>query len=113
MRWTRGRGTSAASFSSSSNGESVMPVVPSDHGLVNVKSGPPVDASRSPPPAPPPRAVRGDKAPSLPPPMGGDLRVGVERKPVDAGTAGARESGRSPFITNPRPNTPYLLTGPL
>jgi hypothetical protein len=33
-RWTRGSSTSADSFSSSSNGESVMPVVPSDHGFV-------------------------------------------------------------------------------
>jgi hypothetical protein len=35
-RWTRGSGTSAASFSNSSRGESVIPVVPSDQGLVNV-----------------------------------------------------------------------------
>jgi hypothetical protein len=33
-RWTHGSGTSAASFSNSSRGESVMPVVPSDHGRV-------------------------------------------------------------------------------
>jgi hypothetical protein len=31
-----GRGTRAASFSRSSSGESRMPMVPSDHGWVNV-----------------------------------------------------------------------------
>src|SRR5262249_42288709 len=35
-RWTRGRGTRAASFSRSATGESRMPMVPSDHGWVKV-----------------------------------------------------------------------------
>jgi hypothetical protein len=35
-RRTRGRGTNAASFSKSSDDESRMPVVPSDHGWVKV-----------------------------------------------------------------------------
>jgi hypothetical protein len=35
-RWTRGKGTSAASFSKRSNGDSLMPVVPSDHGREKV-----------------------------------------------------------------------------
>ena len=33
---TRGGGTHAANFSNSSNGDSLMPVVPSDQGWVNV-----------------------------------------------------------------------------
>ena len=47
------------------------------------------------------------------PPMGWDLGVRMERKPVDTGTAGARECGMFPCITKPRPNAPHLLTGPL
>jgi hypothetical protein len=35
-RWTRGTGTSAISFSKRSNGDSVMSVVPSDHGREKV-----------------------------------------------------------------------------
>ena len=46
-------------------------------------------------------------------PMRRDLGVGVEGKPVDAGTAGARERGMFPCITKPRPKTPHLLTGSL
>jgi hypothetical protein len=42
-----------------------------------------------------------------------NLGVGVQRKPVDPGTAGARQCGGCTFITKPRPNAPHLLTGPL
>ena len=37
-----------------------------------------------------------EQALQLVPPMGRDLRVGMQRKPVDTGTAGARQRGRSP-----------------
>jgi len=43
-------------------------------------------------------------------PMRRDLGVGVEGKPVDAGTAGAHERGMFPCITKPPPKTPHLLT---
>jgi hypothetical protein len=48
-RCTRGSGTNAASFSNSSKGESLIPVVPSDHGWVKVSSRAPLAscASRS------------------------------------------------------------------
>ena len=36
--WTRGRGTSAASFSTRSTGERRIPGVPSDHGCVKVET---------------------------------------------------------------------------
>jgi len=45
--------------------------------------------------------------------MGWDLGVGVERKLVDAGTAGARVCGVFPCIAKPRPDAPHLLPGPL
>src|SRR5262249_50095382 len=43
-RWTRGSGTGATSFSNSSRGESVTPVVPSDHSFVNVYTRSPLAA---------------------------------------------------------------------
>ena len=73
-----------------------MPVVPSDQGLVNVYTRGPHwllfktlqrhgTAGRI-----------ADQALQLVPPMGWHLGVGVQRKPVDTGTAGACEWGRSP-----------------
>src|SRR5262249_17354256 len=56
-RWTRDRGTSAASFSKSSKGESLMPVVPSDHGLVKVYTRSPWASSARRSSATAPRAV--------------------------------------------------------
>ncbi len=41
------------------------------------------------------------------------LGVGVQRKPVDTGTAGARECGAFPCIPKARANTSHLLSGPL
>jgi hypothetical protein len=41
-RWTRGRGTRAASFSSSAHGERRIPMVPSDHGWVKVETRSPL-----------------------------------------------------------------------
>jgi len=41
-----------------------------------------------------------------------NLGVGVRRKPVDTGTAGAREFGEFSFITKARANPSNLLSGP-
>ncbi len=46
-------------------------------------------------------------------PMRWDLGVRMERKPVDTGTAGARQCGVFPFIPKARANAPDLLAGPL
>jgi hypothetical protein len=45
--------------------------------------------------------------------MGGDLGVGMQRKPVDTGTAGARACGEFPFIPKARANPSHRLPGPL
>src|SRR5712691_6152568 len=44
-RWTIGKGTKAASFSKSSTGERVIPVVPSDQGVVKVYTRSPLVSS--------------------------------------------------------------------
>ena len=49
----------------------------------------------------------------LVPSMCWHLGVGVQRKPVNTGTAGARECGAFPFIPKARANTSHLLSGPL
>src|SRR5436309_899418 len=54
-----------------------------------------------------------DEAFPLVAPMRRDPGVGVQRKPVDAGTAGARECGMFPFIPKARSNPSHLLSGPL
>ena len=54
-----------------------------------------------------------DEACQLVAPMRRDLGVGVQRKPVDAGTAGARECGMFPCIPTARANPAHLLSGPL
>jgi len=41
------------------------------------------------------------------------LGVGMQRKPVDTGTAGARECGAFPFIPKARANPAHRLPGPL
>jgi hypothetical protein len=46
-------------------------------------------------------------------PMGWHLGVGVQRKSVDAGTAGARACGTFPCITKARAHTAHGLSGPL
>jgi hypothetical protein len=95
-RWTRGKGTKAASFSKSSTGERVIPVVPSDQGVVKRIHEIPVGilgktlkhhctAGRI-----------ADQAIQPVPPMGGDLSVGVQRKPMEPGTAGPVSVGLSP-----------------
>ena len=45
--------------------------------------------------------------------MGGDLGVGVQRKPVDTGTAGARQRGALTLGAKAGANAPDLLAGPL
>ena len=45
--------------------------------------------------------------------MRGDLGVRMERKPVDPGTAGARQCGVFPFRAKARTNPSYLLARPL
>jgi hypothetical protein len=42
-----------------------------------------------------------------------DVGVGVQRKPMDTGTAGACECGVFPFIPKARANPSHLLSGPL
>jgi hypothetical protein len=49
----------------------------------------------------------------LVPSMGWHLGVGMQRKPVDPGTAGARECGELPFIPKARANPAHGLSGPL
>src|SRR5882724_3525555 len=49
----------------------------------------------------------------LVPSMGWHLGVGMQRKPVDTGTAGARECGEFPFIPKARANPSHRLPGPL
>jgi hypothetical protein len=56
-RWTRGKGTKAASFSKGSTGERVMPVVPSDQGVVKVYTRSPLVSSARRSSATAPRAV--------------------------------------------------------
>jgi hypothetical protein len=46
-------------------------------------------------------------------PMRWDLGVGMERKPVDTGTAGARQCGVFLFIPKARANAAHVLSGPL
>ena len=60
-RWTRGRGTNAASFSKRSNGERVIPVVPSDQGLVKVYTRSPLASSARRSSATAPRVVERSK----------------------------------------------------
>ena len=45
-------------------------------------------------------------------PMRWDLGVRMERKPVDTGTAGARQCGEFSFITKARANPSNFLSGP-
>src|SRR5215471_11872180 len=47
------------------------------------------------------------------PPVGWDVGVGVQRKPLDAGTVGTGERWRLTLVAKPGANTPHLLAGPL
>ena len=42
-----------------------------------------------------------------------DVGVGVQRKPMDTGTAGPCKCGAFPFIPKARANPSHLLSGPL
>src|SRR5262249_50321087 len=46
-------------------------------------------------------------------PVGWDMGVGVQRKPLDAGTVGTGERWRLTLVAKPGANTPHLLAGPL
>ena len=91
---TRGKGTKTASFSKSSAGERVSPVVPFHQGVVKVYTSLPrwypLQNAQAPPHL---RAIERNQALQPVPPMGGDLGAGVQRKPVDPGIAGARQRG--------------------
>ena len=54
-----------------------------------------------------------DQACQLIAPVRRDLSVGVQGKPVDAGTAGTCECGRLALVTKSRTDAPDLLSGPL
>ena len=77
--------------------------MPSDHGLVNVETIERYGASYSVP----------NQALQLVTPVRWDVGVGVQRKPMDTGTAGTCECGAFPCIPKARANPSHLLSDTL
>ena len=94
-------------LSNSSRGESLIPIVPSDHGFQTCRRGPhwpPVSRLSDTAPLPVYRIKRSNLVTPMPEP-----RVGA-RKAVHTGTAGSRECRAFPFIPTSWANLSHVLS---
>ena len=100
-RWTRGRGLNAKSCSSRSNGESWIPVVPSDHDLCKAYRRSPLASSCKPLTRYGTSGCIPHHTLSLITPMRRNPRIGVPGKAMYTGTAGS--FGFRAFPASPKP----------